>query len=83
MPLPQGLSSVYTFFDPDGHHAGLGVFAILWQIRHAAELGKRWVYPGFWIEKCNKMNYKSQYRPLEAWNGKSWIRFKEKEPLLL
>jgi arginine-tRNA-protein transferase len=79
--LPNGLSSVYTFFDPDRHRDGLGVFAILWQIQHAATLGKQWIYPGFWIEGCNKMNYKSQYRPLEAWNGKTWVRFRQKEPL--
>jgi arginyl-tRNA--protein-N-Asp/Glu arginylyltransferase len=81
--LPDGLSSVYTFFDPDRRSDGLGVFAILWQIQHALELGKQWIYPGFWIEGCNKMNYKSQYRPLEAWNGKTWVRFKQKEPLSL
>jgi arginine-tRNA-protein transferase len=81
--LPNGLSSVYTFFDPERHREGLGVFAILWQIQHAAALGKQWVYPGFWIEGCNKMNYKSQYRPLEAWNGKTWARFTQKDPLTL
>ncbi len=81
--LPNGISSVYTFFDPDMRSEGLGVFALLWQIQHAAELGKPWVYPGFWIEGSTKMNYKSRYRPLEAWNGKNWVRFKQKEPLLL
>jgi arginine-tRNA-protein transferase len=81
--LPQGLSSVYTFFDPEKRRAGLGVYAILWQLEHAMELGKQWVYPGFWIEGCNKMSYKSQYRPLEAWNGKTWVRFTAKQPLLL
>jgi arginine-tRNA-protein transferase len=81
--LPDGVSSIYTFFDPQRHSEGLGVFAILWQIQHAAALGKHWVYPGFWIEKCQKMNYKSQYRPLEAWNGKHWVRFEPKQPLSL
>ncbi|MGD8588515.1 MAG: arginyltransferase [Chromatiales bacterium] len=81
--LPNGLSSIYTFFDPDRHRDGLGVFAILWQIQQAAALGKQWIYPGFWIEGCNKMNYKSQYRPLEAWNGKTWLRFSQREPLTL
>ncbi|MEN8179676.1 MAG: arginyltransferase, partial [Pseudomonadota bacterium] len=48
--LPRGLSSVYTFFDPAKLSVGLGVFALLWQIQHAKELGKQWVYPGFWVE---------------------------------
>jgi len=81
--LHNGFSSVYTFFDPEHYRDGLGVFAILWQIEQATVLGKRWVYPGFWIEGCNKMNYKSQYRPLEAWNGKTWVRFHQKETLSL
>ena len=79
--LPAGLSSIYTFFDPVRQRDGLGVFAILWQIQQAVALGKQWVYPGFWIEGCNKMNYKSQYRPLEAWNGKTWVKFEQKQPL--
>lgn len=81
--LPNGLSSVYTFFDPARQSEGLGVFALLWQIYHAMELGMQWVYPGFWVEGCNKMNYKSGFRPLEAWNGKHWSRFNAKERLLL
>ena len=79
--LPSGLSSVYTFFDPAKQSAGLGVFALVWQIKHAIELGKPWVYPGFWVEGCDKMSYKSRYRPLEAWNGKNWRRFGESGPL--
>ncbi len=81
--LPRGLSSIYTFFDPDLSSRGLGVYALLWQIQHALELGKQWVYPGFWVEGSNKMNYKSAYRPLEAWNGKGWQRFERNEPLHL
>jgi arginine-tRNA-protein transferase len=81
--LPTGLSSVYTFFDPDRGLEGLGVFALLWQIHHARETQRQWVYPGFWVEGCQKMNYKSNYRPFEAWNGKSWRRFGGKDKLRL
>ncbi|MEN8180713.1 MAG: arginyltransferase, partial [Pseudomonadota bacterium] len=81
--LPRGLSSVYTFFDPAKLSVGLGVFALLWQIQHAMELGKQWVYPGFWVEGSDKMEYKSSYRPLEAWNGKNWKRFGRNETLCL
>jgi arginine-tRNA-protein transferase len=72
--LPDGTSSVYTFFDPDLSRDGLGVFALLWQIEQARQLDKQWVYPGFWIKECDKMNYKTRFRPYEAWNGRSWLR---------
>ncbi len=71
--LPDGTSSIYTFFDPALSADGLGVFALLWQIERARQLGKHWVYPGFWIEECEKMNYKTRFRPYQYWNGQSWI----------
>jgi arginine-tRNA-protein transferase len=70
--LPQGTSSIYTFFDPDLAQDGLGVFALLWQIDYTRRLEKQWVYPGFWIEECTKMNYKTRFRPYQAWNGQTW-----------
>lgn len=81
--LPDGLSAVYTFYDPVREADGLGVYALLWQLRHAQELGKRWVYPGYWVKGSDKMDYKSRYRPLEAWNGKNWKRFSRDEPIEL
>jgi arginine-tRNA-protein transferase len=71
--LPNGTSSVYTFFDPEETRHGLGVFALLWQIEHAKSLGKDWVYPGFWVKECEKMNYKTRFRPYEAWTGQHWV----------
>jgi arginine-tRNA-protein transferase len=79
--LPEGLSAVYTFFDPVRKIDGLGVYALLWQIELARQLGKPWVYPGYWVEGSDKMDYKSAYRPLEAWNGKEWRRFTRNEPI--
>ncbi|MCM8857313.1 MAG: arginyltransferase [Candidatus Thiodiazotropha sp.] len=73
--LPNGTSSVYTFYDPQMGRDGLGIFALLWQINHAREQGLQWVYPGFWIENCKKMNYKSRFRPFEAWTGQQWISY--------
>ncbi|MCK5896327.1 MAG: arginyltransferase [Cocleimonas sp.] len=65
--LESGLSAVYTFFDSVvGSQRGLGVFAILWEIARAKELGLEYVYPGYWIEDCQKMNYKTQYQPIEG-----------------
>jgi arginine-tRNA-protein transferase len=71
--LPNGTSSVYTFFDPEETRHGLGVFALLWQIERAKSLGKDWVYPGFWVKECEKMNYKTRFRPYEAWTGQHWV----------
>ncbi|MCG7914637.1 MAG: arginyltransferase [Candidatus Thiodiazotropha weberae] len=75
--LPNGTSSVYTFYDPQLTREGLGVFALIWQIYHTKELGLEWVYPGFWIEACNKMNYKSRFRPFEYWTGQQWASHTE------
>jgi arginine-tRNA-protein transferase len=65
--LESGLSAVYTFFDSSmGSKRGLGVFAVLWQIERAKKLKLDYVYPGYWIEDCKKMNYKTRYQPIEG-----------------
>ncbi len=63
--LPNGLSAVYTFYDPDEEQRSLGRYAILWQIAETERLGLQAVYLGYWIKNCRKMNYKTQYRPIE------------------
>lgn len=79
--LDSGLSAVYTLFDPD--HAGRapGTFAVLCQIEAARRLGLPYLYLGYWIEKSRKMAYKARFRPIEAWNGRHWIRFERSAPL--
>lgn len=78
--LPTELSAVYTLFDPeDGSKRGLGTYAVLWQIDYARTLGKLHVYPGYWIEECNKMNYKSRFQPLEGYAEGRWIAIKPKQ----
>jgi arginyl-tRNA--protein-N-Asp/Glu arginylyltransferase len=69
---PNGLSAVYTFFDPDEAHLGLGTFAILWQIHHARQLGLPWLYLGYWIRECRKMSYKSRFTPCEGFIDNEW-----------
>lgn len=72
--VKSGLSAVYTFFDPEqGSKRSLGVFALLWQVEYALEKNLQYVYPGFWIKDCRKMNYKSNFQPLEGLVKGKWI----------
>jgi arginine-tRNA-protein transferase len=64
--VDDGLSAVYTFFDPDLEKRGLGNYAVLWQVEFARALGLPFVYLGYWIEESRKMAYKSNYRPLQG-----------------
>lgn len=70
--LLDGLSAVYTFFDPDLEKRGLGVYGVLTQIRLTREMGLPYLYLGYWIADCRKMAYKRAYRPLEALRERRW-----------
>ena len=78
--LQQGLSAVYTFFDPDeGSERGLGTFALLWQIDWAEKSGLPYVYPGYWIAESPKMNYKSRFRPIKGYIDDRWVELPESD----
>ena len=68
----DGLSAVYSFFDPDNAKDSLGTFMILWLAARARAQGKSYVYLGFWISACRKMTYKSNFRPIEARTNRGW-----------
>lgn len=70
--VDNGLSAVYSFFDPALAPRSLGTHMILWLIERARETGRRYVYLGFWIEECQKMSYKAQFTPLEARTADGW-----------
>ncbi|PRB81582.1 arginyltransferase [Pseudomonas sp. MYb185] len=72
--MGNGLSAVYTFFDPDESRRSLGRYAILWQIEEARRASLPAIYLGYWIRNCRKMSYKTEYRPLEMLVNQRWIR---------
>lgn len=72
--LRHGLSAVYTFFDPNEHGRSLGTFACLWEIARTRQLGLDWLYLGYWVAGCDKMDYKTRFRPYEALEGHLWTR---------
>jgi arginyl-tRNA--protein-N-Asp/Glu arginylyltransferase len=70
--LGDGLSSVYTFYDPDVERASFGTYNVLWQIAQAKRLAMPYVYLGYWIEESPKMAYKVNFKPLEALRHGKW-----------
>ena len=74
--LISGLSAVYTFFDPALEKRSLGNYVILWQIEQARALGLDFLYLGYWIKDCAKMEYKSAFRPLEMLVEGKWVLVK-------
>ncbi len=75
--LGDGLSLVYSFYDPTMSKRSLGSFIILDHVVQArmAELG--YVYLGYWVQGSPKMDYKSRYRPIEVLKPGGWVRLNE------
>ena len=72
--LADGLSMVYSFYDPQEAGRSPGTFMILDHIRRARELGLPYLYLGYWVEGSRKMDYKSRFRPQERLMGPGWVR---------
>lgn len=72
--LQDGLSSVYTFFDPAEDKKSLGTYGILWQIDQCRKFQLGYLYLGYWIEQSPKMAYKAFFKPAEILANGLWVR---------
>jgi arginine-tRNA-protein transferase len=72
--LSDGLSMVYSFFEPDAADRSLGTFMILDHIEQARRMGLPYLYLGYWVEGSRKMDYKARFRPQERLMPQGWAR---------
>lgn len=70
--LPDGLSAVYSFYDPAMASRSLGSFMILRLLEQARSEGLPYLYLGFWIADSRKMAYKARFRPLQVFGPEGW-----------
>jgi arginine-tRNA-protein transferase len=72
--LSDGISMVYSFYDPQSQAASLGTHMILEHIAYARQLGLPYLYLGYWIMGSRKMSYKMRYQPQEQLGPNGWVR---------
>jgi arginine-tRNA-protein transferase len=72
--LSDGISMVYSFYDPDVPARSLGTYMILDHVDYARSQGYPFVYLGYWIEGSRKMRYKDRFQPQERLTSKGWVR---------
>ena len=70
--LHDGLSAIYTYFDPDFANLSPGTLAVLLLCLIAKKRCLDYVYLGYWVKNCQKMSYKAQFQPVEIFNDENW-----------
>ncbi|MBO1074445.1 arginyltransferase [Roseomonas marmotae] len=70
--LSDGLSAVYSFYDPLLERRSLGTHAVLWLVQEALRIGLPFVYLGYWVPQSRKMAYKARFQPSEILTGGHW-----------
>ncbi len=78
--LEDGLSMVYSFFEPDLTKDSIGTYMILDHIRMAQEAGLPYIYLGYWVQGSPKMDYKANFQPLETYRDGSWKPLDRENP---
>jgi len=73
--LADGLSMVYSFYEPEEERRSLGTYMILDHIERAKRLGLPHLYLGYWVEGSKKMAYKARFLPQERLTPEGWARF--------
>ena len=73
--LDDGISAVYTFYDPAYRPGGLGNWSILWLVEECRRQGLPYVYLGYWIAESPKMAYKARFPALERLTSGEWVPF--------
>ncbi len=74
-PASTAWSAFYCFYDPDYRDSSLGTFAVLKQLDLAGKHDIDWLYLGYYIENCQKMNYKTQFNPHQRFIDGQWFDF--------
>ncbi|RCK52593.1 arginyl-tRNA-protein transferase [Thalassospira profundimaris] len=72
--LSDGLSAVYSFFDPREERRSLGTYIVLDLVAEAARMNLPFVYLGYWVRDCRKMSYKTRFKPLEYFREGQWVQ---------
>ncbi len=68
----DGLSAIYSYFDPKQDKRSLGRYMVLALVSQGIEMKLPYTYLGYWIKESSKMNYKANYQPLEVFDGQMW-----------
>lgn len=75
--LDQGVSAIYTFYDPSLSKRSLGTFCILWQLQYCKDNYHNYLYLGYWVKECRKMSYKIDFRPFELLLDGHWTLIRQ------
>ena len=78
--LDDGVSAVYSFYDPRQTRRSLGTWSILWLVEECRRLGQSYVYLGYWIADSPKMAYKARFPALERLTAAGWADFALSQP---
>lgn len=86
--LPNGISSIYFYYNPEFSNYSLGTFSMLQQIQMAKEKELDWIYMGYYVQSCQSLKYKSRYKPYHVLQGRPqdehephWVHFEDDENL--